>query len=86
MGSDDSQPTVSVGAPAIDLGALTKEHFARVASAPVQAAIVGRLKRRAMASQDIEDLAANVTQALLEMADFPPNEERCIAVAVDAAP
>jgi RNA polymerase sigma factor (sigma-70 family) len=85
MGSDDSQQTAAVNPAAIDVEALRAEHFARVVSPDVQRAIVARLKLRGMSPQDREDLAGDVTQALLEMDDFPPTTERCLAAAVDIA-
>jgi len=85
MGSEDSQQTAAVDPPAIDVEALRREHFARVVSPAVQGAIVDRLKRRHMTVQEREDLAADVTQALLEMEDFPPSDERCLAAALDIA-
>ena len=78
-------PPRDAAAPSADVEALLRAHFARVASPDVQEAIKGRLRIRRVRQQELEDLAGDVTSALLEMKDPPPTMERCIWAARDIA-
>ncbi len=78
-------PPEGAAAPPADAEALAREHFARVASPDVQEVIKSRLRLRRVRRQELEDVAGEVTKALLEMKDPPPTLERCIWAARDIA-
>ncbi len=85
MRDEDGQVTRVEAPPASDAEGLRNAHFARVASAEVRAAIVGRLRLRRVAPQDLDDLAGEVEVALLAMAGFPATLGACLAAARDVA-
>jgi DNA-directed RNA polymerase specialized sigma24 family protein len=83
MRDSEGQVTRSEAPSASDAGALRDVHFARVASAEVRAAIVGRLRLRRTAPQEIDDLAGEVALALLAMVDVPATQAACLGAARD---
>jgi DNA-directed RNA polymerase specialized sigma24 family protein len=60
-------------------------HAARVASHPVQSAVVRRLRGLGVRRDALDDMGQDVTLALLAMRDRPPTDERCVAAALDVA-
>jgi len=68
-----------------DAKALRRAHYARVATDVVQKAIVERLRHRRIPLQEVPIVASDVTVALFEMKDIPPDEPRCVWAARDIA-